>query len=46
MLIGVYIFDLNAAQAFLTWFAVAFGSFTISIGISSISIFKRKEDSD
>ncbi len=44
MIIGVFLFKLDPSQAFLTWFTVAFGSMTLSVGISSISIARGKED--
>ncbi len=35
MLIGVMVFKIDAKQAFITWFAVMFGSLTLSIGVTS-----------
>jgi hypothetical protein len=44
MLIGVLLFRLEAAQAFLTWFTVTFGSLTISVGTESFrQIGKNKK---
>ncbi len=45
MTIGVFLFKIDSSQAFLTWFAVAFGSITISFGISSVSIIKQEKES-
>jgi len=45
MLIGTLLFKIRADQAFLTWFTVAFGGFTISVGITTIRS-ARHEKSD
>jgi hypothetical protein len=38
MALGVFLFKINLSQAFLTWFTVAFGSLTISIGVTAVMI--------
>lgn len=38
MILGVAIFDIPKAQAFLTWFTVTFGSLMISVGVESFRI--------
>lgn len=47
MAFGVFFFKINSSQAFLAWFTVSFGSITISIGVSTVSLTrKRKQDHD
>jgi|GEM_PF-3602568 len=46
MVIGCLLFKIKTDQAFLTWFTVSFGSFTISIGVTSFRLSqdaKREE---
>lgn len=43
MVVGVLIFNIESKQAFITWFTVAFGSMTISIGISTINIKRQSK---
>jgi hypothetical protein len=42
MTVGVFIFKIDTGQAFLTWFTVTFGSLTISVGVTSVALHKRK----
>jgi hypothetical protein len=42
MIIGVLLFGITPQQAFLTWFAACFGSFAVSLGVTSIR-FHRDE---
>lgn len=43
MCIGVLLFKVEVKQAFLTWFAVAFGSITLSVGITSVRLKKESK---
>jgi hypothetical protein len=45
MLVGVFIFRIPPTQAFLAWFTVAFGSLTISVGVTAISIARERSKS-
>lgn len=42
MAIGVFFFKINLSQAFLAWFTVSFGSITISLGVSTVSLTRQK----
>jgi hypothetical protein len=35
MLIGYYLFEIDASQAFITWFTVTFGVLSITVGIKT-----------
>ncbi|MEX2497488.1 MAG: hypothetical protein WD397_01270 [Wenzhouxiangellaceae bacterium] len=43
MLLGVLLFKIDAKSAFLTWFSVAFGSLTLSIGIRSFRLAGKEQ---
>ncbi len=44
MLFGVLFFEIGKKQAFLTWFTTTFGSLTISVGITSVLIRRRNDE--
>lgn len=46
MIVGVLVFKINAAQAFLTWFTVAFGTMTLSVGITSFRMARSGSTED
>jgi len=41
MLVGVLVFKISGAQAFLTWFTVTFGSLTVSVGVTSFRLARN-----
>jgi len=46
MTLGVLLFGIELRQAFLTWFTATFGSFAISLGISSVASRSRAGSED
>jgi hypothetical protein len=43
MAIGTVLFKISPSQAFLTWFTVAFGSLTISVGVTAFSLHEERK---
>jgi hypothetical protein len=46
MATGLFIFKISASQAFLTWFTVTFGSLTISVGVTAVSVKSKDSRSE
>lgn len=45
MALGTLLFKITLSQAFLTWFTVAFGSLTISVGVTAFSLhYSRRQE--